>query len=161
MKRRFELRLTALLLALWLLLNDTLAPGQAALALALAAGIALATGIMRPLRARARRPLVAAALLGTVFIDIVRSNIAVSGVIFGNRQRRANAGFMTIPLDLRDPHGLAVLACIVTATPGTVWSGLSPDGATLTLHVLDLQDEQVWIDTIKQHYERPLMEIFE
>ena len=48
---------------------------------------------------------------------------------------------MQIPLDLQDAHGLAVLACIVTSTPGTVWVGLSPDGATLTLHVLDLDDE--------------------
>lgn len=161
MKRAFEPRLTALLLGLWLLLNDTLAPGHAALGLVLATGLVLVSAAMRPLRARARRPLAALALLGTVFIDIVHSNIAVAGVIFGNRQRRTNAGFMAIPLALRDPYGLAALACIVTATPGTVWAGLSPDGATLTLHVLDLRDEQVWIDTIKNHYERPLMEIFE
>lgn len=161
MKRTFEPRLTALLLALWLLLNDTLAPGNIALGLMLATGLVLASTAMRPLRARARRPLAALALLGTVFIDIVRSNIAVTGVIFGNRQRRTNAGFMPIPLDLRNPYGLATLACIITATPGTVWAGLSPDGTTLILHVLDLQDEQVWINTIKNHYERPLMEIFE
>ena len=42
-----------------------------------------------------------------------------------------------------------------------MWVDLSPDGATLTLHVLDLRDEQAWIDTIKQRYERLLMEIFE
>ena len=54
-----------------------------------------------------------------------------------------------------------MLATIVTSTPGTVWADLSQDGATLTLHVLDLRDERRWIDTIKQRYERLLMEIFE
>ncbi len=54
-----------------------------------------------------------------------------------------------------------MLACIVTSTPGTVWAGLSPDGATLTLHVLDLQDEDEWIRTIKRRYESRLMEIFQ
>ncbi len=156
-----EPRLAALLLAMWLLLNDTLSPGDAALGLALAIGIPLATARMRPLRANPQRPLTAMALLGFVLAEIVRSNFAVAGVIFGDRKRRSNAGFMHIPIHLRDPHGLAVLACIITATPGTVWAGLSPDGNTLTLHVLDLQDEQVWIDMIKQRYERPLMEIFE
>ena len=29
------------------------------------------------------------------------------------------------------------------------------------IHVLDLIDERVWIDTIKNRYERPLLEIFE
>ena len=54
-----------------------------------------------------------------------------------------------------------MLAAIVTSTPGTVWADLSPDGETLTLHVLDLQDEAAWIQRIKNRYERRLMRIFE
>jgi len=50
---------------------------------------------------------------------------------------------------------------VITATPGTVWAGLSTDGRYLTIHVLDLQDEETWIRTIKDRYERRLMEIFE
>ena len=46
-------------------------------------------------------------------------------------------------------------------TPGTVWANLSLDGTTLTLHVLDLNDEAGWITTIKERYEKLLMEIFE
>ena len=161
MKHSSELRLAGFLLALWLLLNDTLSPGHALLGLGLAIGIPLLTASMRPMRPQLRRPLAIARLLWIVIKDIGRSNLAVARVILGDRRRRSSAGFMDIPLDLREPHGLAALACIVTATPGTVWAGLSPDGAILTLHVLDLQDEQAWIDTIKLHYERPLMEIFE
>lgn len=161
MKHAFEPRLAAFLVAVWLLLNDTLAPGHALLGLALAIGLPFLTASMRPLRSRVRRPLTIARLLGGVLKDIVHSNFAVARLILGDTERRSHGGLMDIPLDLRDPHGLAALACIITATPGTVWAGLSPDGATLTLHVLDLQDEQVWIDKIKQHYERPLMEIFE
>ncbi|TCS36533.1 multisubunit potassium/proton antiporter PhaE subunit [Paucimonas lemoignei] len=161
MKHAAEPRLAAILLALWLLLNDSFSAGHALLGLVLAIGLPLLTASMRPLRGRARRPLAILMLMRTVFKDILRSNIAVASVILGNTERRSYAGFMDIPLDLRDPHGLAALACIITATPGTVWAGLSPDGSTLRLHVLDLQDEQEWIDTIKLHYERPLMEIFE
>lgn len=161
MKHAPEPRLAAILLALWLLLNDSASAGHTLLGLLLAIGLPLLTASIRPLRGQVRRPLAIIKLLRTVFMDILRSNIAVAGVILGSKERRSSSGFMDIPLDLRDPHGLAALACIVTATPGTVWAGLSPDGSTLTLHVLDLQDEQEWIDTIKQDYERPLMEIFE
>ena len=77
-----------------------------------------------------------------MFWDIVRSNFAVARIVLGLvGTRQVRSGFVQIPLDLREDHGLAVLACIVTSTPGTVWAGLSPDGATLTLHVLDLQDQ--------------------
>lgn len=152
---------TVTLFALWLLLNDTLAPGQLLLGLVLTIAVALATAAIRPLRARPHHLPVAIRLFFVVLIDIARSNIAVAGVILGPAKRRFNSGFMKIPIDLRDPYGLAALACIITSTPGTVWAGLSPDGCTLTIHVLDLQDEETWVRTIKDRYEHPLIEIFE
>ncbi|MFC7544175.1 Na+/H+ antiporter subunit E [Siccirubricoccus deserti] len=68
---------------------------------------------------------------------------------------------MLIPLDMRNPYGLAALACIVTATPGTVWVEYDSTRSTMLLHVLDLIDEAQWRQIIKDHYERPLMEVFE
>ena len=153
MKRWPSLTLfTVMLLALWLLLNDTLAPGHLVLGLVLTVAIALGTAAMRPLRARPHHLLAAVRLIFVVLFDIARSNIAVACIILGPLKRRSNSGFMRIPIDL---------ACIITATPGTIWAGLSADGGDLTIHVLDLQDEETWIRTIKHRYERPLMEIFE
>jgi len=91
----------------------------------------------------------------------VRSNVAVARIVLGLAGREIRSGFVEIPLDLQDDHGLAALACIVTSTPGTAWAGLSPDRTTLTLHVLDLEDEGHLIHTIKQRYEQPLMRIFQ
>jgi len=154
--------LIAGLIAMWLLLNGTLAPAQIVLGTVLAVSVVFAFRAVRPLQPRIRRPRAALALLGRVLADIVRSNIAVARIILGLvRDREVRSGFLDIPLELRDPHGLAVLAAIVTSTPGTVWVDLALDGSTLTLHVLDLQDEAAWIRTIKQRYERALMEIFE
>lgn len=161
MKRLFEWRLVAALLLTWLLLNDSLGSRQIALGLGLALAIPPLTARMRPLRARARRPWTILLLIWHVLLDIIASNLAVTGVILGGAERRRRAGFIRIPLELRSPHGLAVLACIITATPGTVWAGLSMDGACLSLHVLELKDEAALIALVKRRYERPLMEIFE
>jgi multicomponent K+:H+ antiporter subunit E len=150
------------LLVIWLVLQDTLAPAQIALGVLLSLGAIFAFAAARPVRPRLRRPLVALRLASRVFLDIVRSNIAVARIILGLvRHREIRSGFLEVPLDLRDPQGLAVLAAIITSTPGTIWAGLAPDGHTLTLHVLDLRDEAQWIRTIKQRYERALIEIFE
>jgi multicomponent K+:H+ antiporter subunit E len=109
-----------------------------------------------------RRFRTASLLFARVLLDILRSNLAVARIILGLvRDHEVRSGFLDVPLDLRDPHGLAVLAAIVTSTPGTIWADLARDGKTLTLHVLDLQNEAAWIRTIKQRYERALMEIFE
>jgi multicomponent K+:H+ antiporter subunit E len=153
--------LVTALTALWLLLNQTLAAGQVVLGLAVALALAWSASALRPLRARLRRFDVAALLVVIVIVDIVRANLAVARLVLGpSSPREVRSGFLQIPLDLRDPHGLAALAVIVTSTPGTVWVALSPAGDTLTLHVLDLEEED-WVQLIKQRYERPLMRIFE
>jgi multicomponent K+:H+ antiporter subunit E len=160
--QRVSPELVAVLLATWLLLNQTLAPGQVLLGFALSVVLAWFGHDLRPLRARLRRVDRALDLFFVVFWDILRSNVAVARIVLGLVGRRqVRSGFVKVPLDLRDDHGLAVLACIVTSTPGTVWAGLSPDGATLTLHVLDLRDEDEWVRMIKRRYERRLMEIFQ
>lgn len=159
---RFPLALAVLLFAMWLLLNNSLAPGHILLGALLAFFIARGSRGMRPLQPRLRRLHVAVSLIFAVVLDVIRSNVAVARVVLGlTGKHPAAPGFMGVPLDMRDPHGLAMLAIILTATPGTVWVELSDDGRQLTLHVLNLKDEQQWVRTIKERYERPLMEIFE
>jgi multicomponent K+:H+ antiporter subunit E len=89
------------------------------------------------------------------------SNIAVARIVLSPATRQRVAGFLSMPLELRHPGGLAVMACIVTATPGTSWARYDAARNTVTIHVLDLVDEEEWIRTFKQRYERRLQEIFE
>lgn len=162
MKRRPLIpMLPMFLLAAWLLLNDSASPGQIVLGIVFALLITAAVVRLRPLPAWPRRLHVAVGLIGRVLVDIVRSNLAVGRIVLGASGRQPTIGFMKIPLDMRDPHGLAMLAVIITGTPGTVWAGHDPESNVLTLHVLDLKDEAAWVRTIKHRYERPLMEIFE
>ena len=153
--------LSAFLLVLWLLLNQTLALGHIVLGAALAIYGPLATAALRPTPVRVRRPLAVLRLLGRVAVDIVRSNIAVAGVVLGGRRRQQSSGFMRVPLRMRDSHALASLACILTACPGTVWAGFDEATGMLTIHVLDLRDESEWVDIVQNRYEKLLMEIFE
>lgn len=155
------LPLPCLLLALWLLLNDSLSAGQIALGGAIAIMLSLLAPILRPVRARLRRPLTALRLIVHVARDIVQSNYLVSLRILQGDASAARSGFLDIPLQINDPHGLAALACIVTFTPGTVWAGHDTERNVLTLHVLDLSDPAGLTRIIQDRYQRPLMEIFE
>lgn len=153
--------LTLLFLALWLLLNETLAIEHVFIGALLAFGAALVYRRLQQPFARWRRVKAALQLSGAVVRDIVRSNIAVARIILRLGTRSATSGFLDIPLSLRHPAGLAVLACIITATPGTAWAEYNSTRGVLTLHILDLVDEAAWIETIKSRYERQLREIFE
>jgi len=153
--------LWALLLAMWLLLNETLAAGQVILGALVALFATHALTALEVPQARLRRPAAMMQLAALVLADIVRSNIAVARIVMHAGTRRQVSGFLDIPLELRHPGGLAVLACIITSTPGTAWAGYDSARGILTMHILDLVDEKTWIRTIKDRYERRLLEIFE
>lgn len=152
--------LSAALLALWLLLNESLSPGQILLGSVVAVGAGKAMGALRPEKVRLRRPDLILKLLGVVLVDVVRSNLAVARIIVARPRSGGASGFMRVRLDLRDRMGLAVLAVILTATPGTIFLEYDPETGDLLLHVLDLVDEAHWVDIIKNRYERLLLEIF-
>lgn len=149
------------LVAMWLLLNGTLALTDLIVA-ALAALVAVrGLALLQPAFARLRRPGIAARLAGRVLLDIARSNAAVATIVLRPGTRGRAAGFVDIPLDVRHPAALAVLACIITATPGTAWAGYDERSNVLTIHVLDLVNDEAVVRAIKDRYERPLREIFE
>ncbi len=153
--------LSLCLLAMWLLLNQSVSPGQILLGAILSViGGWLLRAVQAP-KQSIRNPLAIIRLFFIVLLDIVRSNIAVARIVLGPRNPHITSGFMNIPLDLRNNYGLTVLACIITATPGTVWVNFNSANGQLLIHVLDLVDEQAWIDTVKGRYERLLLEIFE
>jgi multicomponent K+:H+ antiporter subunit E len=150
------------LVAMWLLLNQSLALGHVLLGTGLACSITWWSLRLRPLQPRLRNLHLVPPLVARVLVDVVQSNVGVARVVLGlTGSREVHSGFLEVPLELKDAHGLAVLAAIFSATPGTVWVDLAPATNVLTLHVLDLQSEEEWRDRIKRRYEEPLLRIFQ
>jgi multicomponent K+:H+ antiporter subunit E len=153
--------LSLALFVVWLLLNQSLDAATLLLAAILAIAVPLLTRSLRPATARMRRPGVALRLCGAVAHDVVQSALAVGLLLLTRRLDRMAPRFVHVPLDVRDPNALAVLAMIICLTPGTAWGEISFDRTSLLIHVFDLDDVPAFIAMVKSRYERPLMEIFE
>jgi len=151
--------LSAALFAAWLALAGELTVAQTLLAAALALAVPLAARrfLDHLPRLVSARTAVRFALLVTW--DIVLANIAVARLVLGPVARLRPA-FVKVPLDLRQPQSIALLASVITMTPGTVSADLAADRKTLLVHALDCVDPDALVADIKQRYERPLMEIF-
>ncbi len=151
---------SAALLALWLVLARSVSAGQILLGVALALAVPILTSRLRPNRVVVRRPLVVVRFILTVGYDVLRSNFAIAWDVVRWRSRRPQAKFVVIPLELRDPLGLAALAMVTTVVPGTVWSEIALDRSAVLLHVWDVDDEAEFVAGFKNRYEKPLVEIF-
>ena len=153
--------LSIALFVLWLLLMQSLDAGTLLLGAGLAVFWPALTARLMTAPPRVKRPLVIAALLVRVVHDMLLSNIKVSWLIVTRPSRALGSSFIRVPIELRDPNGLAALAMIITFTPGTAWAQLSADGRMLLVHVLALETESSMATFIQSRYERPLREIFE
>jgi multicomponent K+:H+ antiporter subunit E len=144
----------------WIALSGSVAPLDVAGALLMAVVVPL---LCRPLiddAARPHAPATAARLLLVVLRDIVVSNIVVARLVLGPVSR-LRPGFVVVPLDLRSPHAITLLASIITMTPGTVSAEVNESRREILVHVLDLGDPAELVRDIKARYERPLKEILE
>lgn len=162
MKRLAPAPLTsAALFALWLLLARSTSPANIFIALVLAVAVPVLTRNLRPTHVRVRHPLLVLRYILSTGCDVLLSNFQVAWGVVAWRTRRPQAKFVVVPLDLKDPVGLAALAMVTTVVPGTVWSELALDRSALLLHVWDVDDESTFIARFKKRYEQPLREIFE
>jgi multicomponent K+:H+ antiporter subunit E len=145
--------------AVWVGLHSSLAPIHlfGALLFALVLPLVLDPLLRDPVRVA--RPWAALRLGLVVLWDIVAANVAVARLVLGP-MARLRPGFVSVPLDTRHPDAIALLASIVTITPGTVSAGLDDPPTHLLVHVLDLDDGPALVATIKRRYEAPLKEIF-
>lgn len=152
--------LTLALVAMWLLLTRfTLGQLILGSGLGVLAGLAFARIEPQAPRIRAYWPLVR--LFGVVMVDVFRSNWAVAWLILSNgRGGERQSEFVDIPLRLRDPVPLALLAVILTATPGTAWLEFDPESGILILHVFDVVDAEEWRVLVRDRYETLLLEAF-
>ena len=153
--------LTLVLVAVWQMLVNSVSLGSLVFGLILGLAIPLMTAPYWPDRPKVRNLPMMVEFTLVVLWDIVMANISVARIVLFMRNEDLRTGWITVPLDLRSPEAITVLAGTITMTPGTVTSDVSADGRSLLVHCLHAPDPDAVRDEIKDRYERRLKEIFE
>lgn len=151
--------LSALLFLSWLLLAAELSVAHGLLAAILAVAVPLIVAAFLDHLPPVQSKVAALRLVLLVTWDIVVANVAVARLVLGPMGRLRPA-FVQVPLDIRNPQAIALLASIITMTPGTVSADLSSDQKFLLVHALDCENGDSLVADIKARYEKPLQEIF-
>lgn len=152
--------LTLLLAVVWVLLQNEFSAGMAVFGLILGIIIPKITAVWWPERPGGIRvgKMVSYALI--VLWDIMVANVQVAWIVLTRPNSKLRPAWVVVPLDLRQPEAITILAGTITLTPGTVSADLSDEGHSLLVHALDAEDPNAIRDEIKDRYERRLKEIF-
>lgn len=151
--------LSLTILAFWLMLADSFSTGQFLFGALLGVVIPLFAARIDREFARIGKLRVIPKLLAVTLWDILVSNLRVARQVLG-KEERLNSGFIWMPLQINNIHGIAALTSMITLTPGTVSVALSNDRRHLLIHVLHIEDEAAMVAEIRHRYEQPLMELF-
>lgn len=153
--------LTLVLTAVWVMLVNVITLNALVFGLIVGTIVPLVTAAYWPDRPRLRSPFRIAGYILLVLWDICVANVQVAMIILFKRNADLSPAWISIPLDLRTPEAITILAGTITMTPGTVSADLSEDGTSLLVHCLHAPDPDGVVHDIKSRYERRLMEIFE
>ncbi|MHB1373032.1 MAG: Na+/H+ antiporter subunit E [Thauera sp.] len=152
--------LTLVLVLLWMLLLNDFSFGGLLVGGVLAVVISRLTSQFWPERPPIKSYRKAFAYLGVLAWDVVVANLQVTRLILFRRAAELQVRWVVLPLELRSPEAITVLAGTITMTPGTVSCDLSADGRSLLVHCLDAPDAEDAIRQMKDRYEARLKEIF-
>jgi multicomponent K+:H+ antiporter subunit E len=153
--------LSALLAIVWILLANEISAGTVLLGAALGIAVPLVTRVYGSRHPRVNAPVVVVEYGLIVLWDIIVANLQVAYLVVFRPGGSLRSRFITVPLDVRTPEAIAILAGTITMTPGTVSADLSADGHALLVHCLETDDPAAAVAEIKHRYERRLQRIFE
>ena len=153
--------LTVVLTAEWMLLLNDFSIGGLVLGLILGMALSAFTKAFWPDRVRIRNYRAAIEYVFIVLWDIVVANVEVAWIILSRRNASMRSRWISIPLDIRAPEAITILAGTITMTPGTVSADLSADARSILVHCLDVEDGDATVEQIKTRYEARLKEVFE
>ncbi|MGD9295400.1 MAG: Na+/H+ antiporter subunit E [Roseobacter sp.] len=153
--------LTIILTIVWVMLQNDVSAGMVVFGVILGIIIPRITAVWWPDRPQGFRAGKMLSYCLLVIWDIIVANVQVAWIILTKSNAQIRPSWVEVPLDLRTPEAITILAGTITLTPGTVSADLSNEGRSLLVHALDTSDPESIRDEIKNRYERRLKEIFQ
>lgn len=101
------------------------------------------------------------AVISLIFLfikELVLSNIAVLKLVLSPKLN-IRPGIFALETQLKSDWEITLLSNLITLTPGTLVIDVSDDNKVIYIHTIDIEDAQEAIDSIKNSFEKAIMEV--
>ena len=94
-----------------------------------------------------------------IFIrELILSNISVLKLVLAPKLNM-QPGIFAYKTELKSNWEITILSSLITLTPGTLVIDVSDDNQTLYIHAIDVPDAEDTIQSIKDSFEKAIMEV--
>ncbi len=90
--------------------------------------------------------------------ELLSSNIEIVKLVYSPKPNFEPAIF-ELPTELKSNWEITLLANLISLTPGTLSVAVSRDNTKLFIHGMDIHDNNEAIDSIKNTFEKAIMEV--
>lgn len=100
-------------------------------------------------------------LIGFVFFfiyELIKANIQVAYEVM-TPTLHMRPGIVKVPLDVKTDLEITLLANLISLTPGSLSLDVSDNGDVLYIHAMYVNDKEEYIRTIKNGFERKVLEL--
>ena len=91
--------------------------------------------------------------------ELIKANLQVAYEVITPRLNMT-PGIIMVPLDVKSDIGITILANMISLTPGTLSLDVSNDKKVLFVHAMYIKDRDKFIRSIKDGFERRILEVF-
>ena len=91
--------------------------------------------------------------------EMIVSSIRVAITVLSPKMKMRPA-VVAIPLDVTSDAAITLLGNLITLTPGTLTLDVSTDRSTMYVHTMDVGDIEAFRFSIKDGFERRILEVF-
>lgn len=92
------------------------------------------------------------------FKELLLSNIAIIKIVL-KPKLDMRPGIFALQTDLTEDWQITLLSSLITLTPGTLVIDVSEDNKTLFIHAMDIGEVEDEINSIKNSFERAILEV--
>lgn len=91
--------------------------------------------------------------------ELVKANLQVAYEIM-TPNFKMTPGIIKVPLDVKSDAGITLLSNLITLTPGTLALDISDNKEVLYVHSMYISDKETFIKSIKDGFEKRILELW-
>ncbi|WP_174613882.1 Na+/H+ antiporter subunit E [Virgibacillus ihumii] len=154
----FQILINLIIATMWMFLSETYTAASFVTGYILGLGLLFLLNRFIPDSFYLKRVYKIFMLIMLFIKELIKSNIDIVKLVY-NPKPEFEPGIFALPTELKSNWEITLLANLITLTPGTLSVAVSEDNTHIYIHALDIDDINDEINSIKDTFEKAIMEV--